>query len=293
LAGHVFVEGLAGNVLRYPVTGGRPAAQPDLEFPANSGGIVAVGRSGEVYIATGPSGFVVNVYRPGKTSPQRTLNVSGGCIEFPVSMAVDYRGDLAISYAEESAEHVRQSPPCGTAIVVYGPGASGDDPPLASIAFPFLPYAEFQAYMTFDGNGDIFSENLGDNDTVGVATYANPTTKPALIREFSNSQITLSSHGLATAPYDRGVWVLVSNTVAARFAALANGAVEPEQTIEAVGGRDLGNQIAVDRDYLYAFDVGDRRITVYHARRNGPQLPFASVLLPNEPNLWSGVAIGP
>src|ERR1700722_3965296 len=32
LAGPVFDEGLAGNLLRYPVTGGRPAAQPDLEF---------------------------------------------------------------------------------------------------------------------------------------------------------------------------------------------------------------------------------------------------------------------
>jgi hypothetical protein len=295
LAGHVFVEGYYGHVYRYPLTNGRPAAQPDLAFPSNSGGIVAVGRSGEVYISplTGPSGFVVNVYRPGKTAPQRTLNVGSGCIEFPVSMAVDYRGNLAISYAEESVERVRQSPPCGTAIAVYGPGASGDDPPLASIAFPFLPYAEFQAYLTFDGEGDIISENLGDNDTVGIATYENPTTTPTLVRQFFDSQITLSAHGLAATPYDHGVWVLVSSTVAARYAALANGDVEPAQTIEAVGGRDLGNQIAVDRDYLYAFDVSDRRITVYHQRHNGPQLPFASVLLPNVSNLWSGVAIGP
>jgi hypothetical protein len=273
------------------VTDGRPADQPDLAFPSNSGGIVTVGGSGDVYIAGG--GFVVTVYAPGKTVPKRSLKVGVDCGNLPVSMAADRAGYLAISYDSVSGEKLREPFPCGSGIAVYGPRASGTDPPVASIAFPFLPYSEFQAYIAFDGHGHIVTEDLGNGDSVGIASYADPTTEPTLAREFFSSQITLSSRGLAVGPYDRGVWVLVSNTVAARYAALANGAVEPEQTIEAVGGRDLGNQIAVDREYLYAFDVSDRRITVYHEHSNGPQLPFASVLLPNEPNLWSGVAIGP
>jgi hypothetical protein len=98
LAGHVYV-GAQPNVFRYKVTNGVPASTPDLTIDTGGfGGPIAASDRGDVYAVSGSGGnVVIGVFAPGAKTPKRTVNVDPGCGIFPMSAAVDGRGDVFLS----------------------------------------------------------------------------------------------------------------------------------------------------------------------------------------------------
>ena len=293
------------SVQRFRLVNGIPRSKPDRVYSGGQGmlELIAVSSDGTLYAAGIYSqSLTVYAFDGGNTKPDRTIQMvwPPHCGAFSSrfttisALAADPQGDLFVgilTYDQANASHRGRStaPPKATAhvpcngVAIFARDAKGQAKPIQSID---LGYAGYVNSLAVDAANNLY---IGDYPGA-ILQYANAVKKPTPTRTFGASVGWVSS--LAT---DAAGDIFVSSTnyqnaLIDRYASDVKSFGPASSEIQLAGsGFHSLQYIAVRGRDLYADDKLDS-VDLYHARKNGPQIPFYSLAASK---YFEGVAVGP
>jgi len=284
LGGHLYVGGGPGGsgggyVERFPIVAGAPRSPADVTFPSVTWPIALDGLN-NLY-ATARSGTSVEVFPPGSTTPSRSLSIIvRHAFSFTLfSLAVGGRGYLYASYGATLKDGATE-----TGVLVYGPAAQGNTPPLRRIV---TSGGEIGGGMALDMTGDILVSTL---TPAAVLTYSSPTGAPKLIRTLAGLPGIGGPLGLAI---DSSSELYVDNSLTSG----SNVAVfpvnstnpHPDRQLFVPGAVRFGFGIATSVGELFVPDAGRNMVYELPAGANGMTQPTATLPV----SLPEDVKIGP
>jgi hypothetical protein len=278
------------SIERFPVVNGLPAKNPD-EVYEGYGGPIAASADGTLYVADAGAGkdFTIFAFSPQSSKPSRKFEVPmpgrcgaySGAATIP-AITADAQGNLfaAIYTYPQARTHQGQRDasrrsalvPC-SGVAVFAPDATGKAKPIQTIT---LPRGSDIVSLAVDAKDNLYVADFPSK----VIEFANAVAGPSSTRIFhAKSEARFSS--LATDAYDN---VFISNTYYGyktafinRYSPSAKANRPPTSQILLQGsGLHYLISVAVLRGVLYAAD-GFESIDLYHARKNGGQIPFYSL----------------
>jgi hypothetical protein len=284
------------SIQRFRLLDGVPESAPDRVYDGYSGWL-AISPDGTLYVVE--AGMQILAFPRDATKPARTINVPGpgdcgvssGETVALNGAATDPSGNVFASvytYAQRAGKRQnvallgKGGVPC-EGVVIYGPNANGRQRPMARIAGRDAIFGN----LAVDA-----SENLYVCQYSQVVEYTSALTNPQQGRVFSgeyagrprsvatDTQGNLFIGNLG-ASYESG-WI-------DRYASDASGGGPPASRVELQDQKVYFlDSIGVRNGNLYV-DENDGGVTLYHARKNGEQSPFASLAGSNV----ISVAVGP
>ena len=283
-AGHVRAEHLyvqasgssAGAIYRYALHNGIPAAKPDF---VNSSGLDSpfwVDANGTLYGLAYQAGVpILEVFAPNRMVAERTLMLPAP--QF-VSVYVGLVAKGGSVLAEFQGLDSLQTPPaaasaCGSlgfsSMLVYAPGAKGNDPPLRCFGVPLDPSLGALG-LALDSQGSLYIPNF---DSVNV--YRTPVGNP----QFAHSVAGRSFQNVHAVAVDSAdvMYALSSNdySYVAAYAPHASGDVLPIRTFAFPTPMKWDGNIAVEGNFVY---VGaNDEVLVYDKNAHGRTPPHATL----------------
>jgi hypothetical protein len=268
VAQHAYIgDGGAGAVFRYPVVNGRLAAQPDSALTGLDYQAGAVGIDGTIYVNGGKTPSAIAVYAPGASGNAKPIRT----LETPTGSAVN--GQMAVDSSGYLYVPVYRGPHRSQETVVYAPDAGGRARPVARVL------QNAPSGMAVDETGNLYIAN--DN----LSVYANPRTKPQLIRSIC-LQRSVNFGGLAltaTQEYALRYWGKRPSILV--FSQDADGCPAPVHNVIEVNPKFALWCIAVEGNDLYVTGSEPKMKNVpaifqFDARRFGEHAPVNIVVGP-------------
>ena len=261
--GHVYVgDSLSGYGIlsQYPIVNGVMQTTPSATI-SNAYAPVAV-ANGELYaLSENASSFLVNVYSVPSLTFERSLDIpSCGSLPNINAMTVAPAGDLYVLYE------------CGTVgegllygVLVYPPGASGNQQPLQNIQI-----AEGDAAVwgvAADRYGRLYVANTGAGQ---VQVYEHPATDPKVVRTLNSGPYTITidrnTGELYVDPFQQATINVYPEN--------AHGSLQPQRQIQATDGAGADG-MTIFGPYLFSVNGGG--VNQLYKRHRIVQTPIAFI----------------
>jgi hypothetical protein len=273
---------------RFPIVDGKPAQSPDLVYPDNTGPI-AVAPDGSLYAGIDGGTQTIDRFASGSIKPETRLLAKPCPRKYLYAglsaLTVDRKGDLYVAIDEgESGVRDREAHRCPSQFVaVYAPGATGRAKPISTLPVD-LDASEPVFSLAIDDSGDLAVDTISN----GIRVYADPTTKPRLVRLFSSRALPLPQ-GIAFDPAQPLVYV--ANDTPPSIVVLpanAQGPTRARRVIQDAGAHAYCGQIAIFGQVVFVADNTGGTVYEFSKDARGSTKPLASLSLPFPP---CGVAV--
>jgi hypothetical protein len=292
------VQGSTNEILVFKRRGHPANRSPVQDIVGPDTGIngpsdIALDSAGRIYV-TNVGSNVINIYAPNATGDAPPIATLGGA-------KTRIAGPTGIAFNRYDKIYVTDRSPSGPSTVLeFAPGATGDVPPVATIAGSQTRLQDTNS-VAVDAKGEIFTSNFqspsGSNEGYieVFAPHAHGDALPIRSIQGSNTGM-IGNYGIAVdAEGDTYVPVAGYNRLLV-FSAGANGDVKPAQNI---GGRKtllwLPTDVALDRKHtIFVINQaqgggsGIMGVTVFAADATGNVRPTRKITGNNTKFDWPG-----